>query len=211
MNGVTTPFDSFGAGNLNQGIFTVMSYNDGWTLRDGILPTNATYGGSTGLGSLDIAALQAMYGANTTTNAGSNVYTLASFNTAGVGYQAIWDTGGNDTIQHNGSNAAQIDLRPATLDYSAFGAGGVSYVSGVKGGFTIANGVVIENATGGSGNDTIVGNSAENVLNGRGGNDVIHSLSNGSNDNTIFGGTGHDTIYVAGGTGADTVLRQRGQ
>ena len=32
------------------------------------------------------------------------------------------------------------------------------------GGFTIANGVTIENATGGSGNDTLTGNSAANVL-----------------------------------------------
>ncbi|WP_170791598.1 matrixin family metalloprotease, partial [Ruegeria lacuscaerulensis] len=205
LNGVTSPFFSYGDGNLNQGVFTVMSYNDGWTQVNGQLPVNATYGGSTGLGALDIAALQAMYGANTTYNSGANTYDLASFNTAGVGYQAIWDTGGIDTIRHTGSAAAIIDLRPATLDYSPFGGGAISYVDGVQGGFTIAYGVVIENASGGSGSDTITGNAAVNTLNGNGGNDIIYSLSDGSNNNTINGGTGHDTIYVANGTGQDTV------
>src|SRR5690606_25137487 len=30
MNGVTPEFDDFGDFDLNQGIYTVMSYNDGW-------------------------------------------------------------------------------------------------------------------------------------------------------------------------------------
>ena len=59
LSGVTSPFDSFGAAGLNQGVYTVMSYNDGWTSQNGGLHFNATYGGSTGLGALDIAALQA--------------------------------------------------------------------------------------------------------------------------------------------------------
>ncbi|NVO54718.1 matrixin family metalloprotease [Rhodobacteraceae bacterium B1Z28] len=210
MNGVTSEFNSFGAGNLNQGIFTVMSYNDGWTDANGLLPLDAKWGGSTGLGALDIAALQAMYGANTSNNGGTNSYNLASYNTSGVGYQAIWDTGGIDTIRHTGSGGAQIDLRPASLDYSVLGGGGVSYVYGVQGGFTIAHGVVIENASGGSGNDTIAGNTAENVLNGNGGHDLIYSFSNGSNNNTVNGGQGNDTIHVANGAGADTVNGNEG-
>ncbi|MBO9417237.1 matrixin family metalloprotease, partial [Ruegeria sp. R8_2] len=205
MSGVTSPFNSFGTGNLNQGIFTVMSYNDGWTQVNGILPANSAWGGSTGLGALDIAALQAMYGANTSYNSGTNSYNLASFNSSGVGYQAIWDTGGIDTIRHTGSAAATIDLRPATLGYDNMGGGAVSYVQGVDGGFTIAAGVVIENASGGSGNDIIIGNTAQNVLNGNGGNDTIYSVSDGTNNNTIRGGFGQDIIHLANGSGADTV------
>ncbi|WP_282170651.1 M10 family metallopeptidase C-terminal domain-containing protein [Ruegeria atlantica] len=210
MQGVTSPFDSFGTGNLNQGVFTVMSYNDGWTSRDGILPVSATYGGSTGLGALDIAALQAMYGANTSANSGSNIYTLPSSNSAGVGYQAIWDTGGIDALRHAGSQNAVLDLRPATLDYSVLGGGGVSFVGGVKGGYTIAAGAIIENASGGSGDDTILGNGAENTIWGHLGNDTIYSASNGSNNNNLLGGHGHDAIHLADGVGADTVHGEAG-
>ncbi|WP_298934755.1 matrixin family metalloprotease [uncultured Ruegeria sp.] len=205
MAGVTQPFDSFGVAGLNQGIFTVMSYNDGWTSQNGILPLSATSGGSTGLGALDIAALQAMYGANTSTNSGNNTYTLDAVNAAGTGYQSIWDTGGIDTLAHIAGNDAVLDLRPATLDYSATGGGAVSSASGVRGGYTIAHGVVIENASGGSGNDIIFGNLASNVLSGNAGNDVFYSLSNGYNGNTINGGSGNDVIYVAAGAGADVV------
>ncbi len=205
MRGVTGPFDSFGASGLNQGVYTVMSYNDGWTSKNGILPVDAKWGGATGLGALDIAALQNMYGANNSYNSGSNTYDLATSNASGVGYQAIWDTGGSDTIRYSGSGITVIDLRPATLDYSSTGGGGVSHVGGVKGGFTIAAGVVIENASGGSGKDTIFGNAAVNTLNGNGGNDTFFSASNGSNNNTINGGGGSDTIYLANGSGADTV------
>ena len=52
-------------------------------------------------------------------------------------------------------------------------------------------GSLIEDANGGSGNDSINGNSANNVLRGNGGND------------TISGGTGDD--YMDGGAGVDTV------
>ena len=59
----------------------------------------------------------------------------------------------------------------------------------VKGGYTIANGVVIENATGGSGNDVLIGNAAANVLTGNAGND------------TLLGREGKD--FLSGGAGAD--------
>ena len=41
------------------------------------------------------------------------------------------------------------------------------------GGFTIAHGVVIENAIGGAGADTIIGNDADNFIIGGGGKDTI--------------------------------------
>ena len=58
---------------------------------------------------------------------------------------------------------ATIDLRAASLVFGDPIAGGaMSRVDGIFGGYTIANGVVIENAVGGKGNDTLVGNSADN-------------------------------------------------
>jgi len=62
----------------------------------------------------------------------------------------------------------------------------------------IARGTVIENATGGSGADTINGNSAANVLTGGGGDDVLNG--NAGND-TLNGGLGNDSM--AGGEGND--------
>ena len=196
MNGVSSPFGDFGDFDLNQGIFTTMSYNDGWqTAPHGASPSLA-YGWQGTLMALDIAVLQSLYGANMSHNAGNNSYVLPSSNGAGTFYSSIWDAGGTDTIVHNGSGNAVIDLRAATLTYSEGGGGYVSHVQGIHGGFTIANGVVIERAEGGSGRDSITGNEAANWLDGNAGND------------TIFGGAGNDTML--GGRGDDVLTGEDG-
>jgi Ca2+-binding RTX toxin-like protein len=51
----------------------------------------------------------------------------------------------------------------------------------------------IENATGGSGNDTIVGHSFANVLNGGGGKDTIRS---GAGDDEVNAGDGNDRVFL---------------
>ena len=154
---------------------------------------------------IDIAVLQNWFGANETANLGNNVYSLASLNDPGTGYTAIWDTGGQDTIAFSGADNATIDLRAATLAIETGGGGFVSYVDGVWGGFTIANGVVIENAQGGSGNDLIMGNEVGNVLDGGAGGDTIDG---GAGNDVIFGGDQNDNLF--GGDGNDQVLGQRG-
>ena len=106
----------------------------------------------------------------------------------------IWDSGGTDTIAHTGTVSARIDLTAATLDYTATGGGVISFVNGVYGGFTIAAGVVIENATGGSAGDVLIGNGAANLLTGGGGND------------SLSGGLGNDTFAFNSGDGQDTIL-----
>src|SRR5205085_9235928 len=58
--------------------------------------------------------------------------------------------------------------------------------------------VVIENAIGGNGNDTILGNFADNILVGRGGADTIYG---GNGDDLLDGGAGNDTLN--GGNGFD--------
>jgi hypothetical protein len=166
MDGVTSPTGDFGDFDLNQGIYTTMSFNDGWpTAPHGSSPSD-TYGWQGAPMALDIAVLQEAYGANMATNLGDTVYVLPDTNVTGTFYQAIWDAGGTDTIAYGGNGHATIDLRAATLEYELGGGGFVSYVSGIHGGFTIANGVVIENASGGAGNDTLIGNDADNVLTG---------------------------------------------
>ena len=101
-------------------------------------------------------------------------------------WSSIWDAGGSDTLEYDGSGNAILDLRAATLDDLPTGGGILSYAAFIHGGFTIANGVVIEKAVGGSGNDSITGNSAGNTFKGRGG------------DDTIEGGAGTDTAIMAG-------------
>ena len=220
--GVTASNDT-GDYDLNQGIWTTMSYLDGWQ----------TYGtsGSTQWGwqgtamALDVAAVQLLYGANTSYASGSDTYVLPDSNGAGTFWSAIWDTGGIDTISHaGGNNAATINLNDAPLAADPANAGGfVSYANGIIGGFTIANGVVIENAVGGNAADLITGNEYSNSLWGGAGNDTINGMAGAdwlfgdAGDDTLFGGDGRDVFEdlftdettsesATGGAGYDTYL-----
>jgi Ca2+-binding RTX toxin-like protein len=210
--GVSGEWD-LGTDNLNQGVYTVMTYNDGY--EEVGLPVDGTYGNETGLGAFDIAAIQYLYGANTSYHAGNDTYTLPTANAPGTGWSAIWDAGGTDTLSASGSSLnAYIDLRPATLQLEPGGGGFVSRNEGVLGGFTIANGVTVENATGGSGDDILTGNSANNVLNGGSGFDVANYsyLANGFSADLATGtvsADGTDTLVsiegIKGGSGNDTL------
>ncbi len=211
--GLAHPFEESGASTvmppvgpglgLDQGVFTVMSYNDGWPEAPEGSPDSYVWGWNLGPSPIDIAVIQQNYGANTTTARGNDTYVLASANEAGTGYLALWDTGGTDTIKHSGDRAALIDLRAATLLPEAGGGGFVSHASGIHGGFTIAHGVVIEQAVGGAGNDTLVGNDAANVLNGRGGAD---EMAGGGGDDTYFLDRGGDRVVEDAGGGFDTIV-----
>ncbi|MEC7763124.1 MAG: M10 family metallopeptidase C-terminal domain-containing protein [Pseudomonadota bacterium] len=207
MTGVLSAFGDYGFAGLNQGVYTTMSYNFGW--NDGDWGTFGSLAGSWGYQSgpmaLDIAALQAVYGANPETGGGDDVYLLPEANLAGTSWRAIWDTGGTDTLRYDGLRDALIDLRAATLAYGEGGGGYLSSARAVAGGFTIAHGVVIENATTGTGNDRIIGNDADNVLWSGRGND---RLVGAGGDDRITAHRGHDT--VEGGTGNDWVSAGRG-
>jgi len=201
MNGVSSAFGDLGDFNLNQGIYTTMTYNDGWqTAPHGTSPSS-DYGYQGTPMAFDIAILQSLYGANTSYNTGNDFYQLPSSNGPGTFYSSIWDAGGNDAILHQGSQGAVIDLRPAPLTYSENGGGYVSYASGIHGGYTIANGAVIENALGGSGDDTIIGNDVANILVGDAGNDAL----SGGGDNDIMAGAANNDI-LSGDAGNDTML-----
>lgn len=217
MEGVEDEYDSYGVFDLNQAPFTIMSYNEQW--ETGPLPIDAgdDRGRLGSLGALDIAVLQSVYGANTAFRAGDDIYDLPLNAETGSRYLTIWDTGGQDTLRYTGSANAAINLLAATLVYSASGGGVVSYVEGIAGGFTIAGGVVIENASGGSGADRITGNGAANRLTGGGGSDTLNggsghdTLTGGAGIDTLIGGSGNDIFVIDGandsangGTGGDT-------
>ncbi|MCA1869696.1 DUF4214 domain-containing protein [Agrobacterium genomosp. 3] len=164
---------SSGTNGLNQHIWTAMSYVAGYDLEP---ITTLAYGTNFTPMAFDIAAIQFLYGMKEA-ETGDNNYLLPTVNGIGTGWSAIWDTGGNDTI--NGAGATSdltINLNEAPL--TGVNAGGfASWIGGIKGGFTIANGVLIENAIGGAGNDTLIGNAANNVINGGLGNDTIDGRS----------------------------------
>lgn len=169
--GVEDSFD-LGSNTLNQGVYSVMTYNDGY-VEVGLSNTSA-YGWAMGPMALDIAAIQHIYGPNLATATGNDSYLLPSVNAEGTGWIAIWDAGGTDTISAAGAAFdAIIDLRAATLRDEPGGGGFVSRVTGILGGVTIANGVVIENAIGGNGNDRIHGNAAANRIDGGAGHDTV--------------------------------------
>ena len=165
--GVTVSAD-LGDFTYNQMVYTIMSYNIGSHVTPFL-----RYGMPMSPMAFDIAAAQFMYGPNTTHHAGSDTYVLPGTNEPQMGWRCIWDTGGTDTIRYDGNLNATIDLRPASLVFGDPIAGGaLSRAAGIFGGLTIANGVVIENAVGGNGNDTLIGNSADNFLDGRAGDDT---------------------------------------
>jgi hypothetical protein len=173
MQRVSADFGSYGLYGLNQGVFTTMSYNDGWSQGPSGASNSNNYGLQMTPMALDVALIQQKYGANMSYHTGDDVYTLTGSSTSG-GYSCIWDAGGVDTIAYAGTTNCLIDLTAATVDYTPTGGGVVSYINGAFGGFTIAQGVVIERATGGSGDDTLIGNSANNLLIGNGGSDTIN-------------------------------------
>ncbi|MEQ1671922.1 MAG: M10 family metallopeptidase C-terminal domain-containing protein, partial [Hyphomicrobium sp.] len=207
--GVTDPFDTGDLG-FNQTVYTVMSYNDFSDQSSAV--EYILNGHITGPMAFDIAAIQQMYGANTTFNLGDTVYAIDDATGLVPFWKCLWDAGGIDEMSYAGSDSVVLDLRAATLLSEA---GGGGYVSSeqtpiMRGGFTIANGVVIENARGGSGSDVLTGNDASNVLTGNGGDDrLIGELG----DDTLLGGSGNDFLFgggaidkLNGGLGNDTFV-----
>jgi serralysin len=158
----------------------------------------------------DIAAIQSLYGRNMSAFLGDTVYGFGSNSgrpwfTASSGSSpvifAVWDAGGSDTLNFSGYGQNQrIDLN----------AGRFSDVGGMAANVSIADGAVIENADGGSGGDTIVGNGVGNYVRGLDGSD---SIDGGAGDDDLNGNVGTDTVtggdgadWVRGGQGADIVV-----
>lgn len=211
MEGVTSSQGSYGIYDLNQGVYTMMSYNDGASV---LAPASSQdWGYQATMMALDIALLQEKYGANMDTATGDDTYEITDLEGAGQAWACIWDAGGTDEVVYNGSGNGIIDLREATLEYEEGGGGFISHVNGVAGGYTIAAGATIENGSGGSNDDWIIGNMVANTLTGNGGDDELRSFA--GND-VLIGGGGNDLFFagkgadeVTGGAGIDTlVIRQ---
>ena len=182
--------------------FTVMSYRSYFAASTSAGLTNEHFGFAQSPMMYDIAAIQKLYGANFTTHSGDTTYTFSPTTGEmfidGVGqgqpgdnriFLTIWDGGGNDTYDFSNYTTNQsINLQPG--GWSLMSAAQSAYLG--DGNFAHGNVYnalqyngdsrsLIENAIGGSGNDTIIGNAANNTLKGGTGNDWLD------------GGAGFDT------------------
>lgn len=208
----------------------------------------------------DIFVVQAKYGADTTTRTGDTVYGYNStaenevydFNLNPFPYLAIYDAGGNDTLDLSGTDAGVfIDLRPGAYSSAAehFPNGAEStaaraalfepygivpaprtdarmqqledaYVpvyeakletlTGVDGinatslsNIGIAYNTIIENAIGGSARDYLLGNHVANILDGKGGDDVL--TGGGGADQFRFTNTGGNDRITDFASGVDKI------
>ena len=139
----------------------------------------------------DVLALQALYGANLDFNTDDNQYRFTE-----ARQQTLYDAGGSDAINFTTSTVDEsIDLRQ----------GQFSTILGVPQALRIAYNAVIENARGGSGNDTLVGNETSNFLFGNDGDDIFEG--NGGND-VFRGGNGNDIYRWSFGDGRDLIIEQ---
>lgn len=146
---------------------------------------------------LDIAALQDLYGFTENTTILNNTY---KFEVSNPYFGTIYDRGGNDTVDASEVviNSA-INLTPGSfssiralptdvpedLEY-------LPHYTWTSRNVAVYSSTVLENAVAGSGDDILLGNSANNILEGGSGDDhILASLG----DDTLNGGAGHDTVY----------------
>jgi serralysin len=187
---------------LDNYFYTIMSYTASpWSRNDDNLatfyPTTPMY--------YDLVAIQALYGRNLTVNAGDNTY---AFNDGTRYWQAINDAGGHDAIIYNGVESSSINLNPGR--FSAVSETIFFTSASSRATVTIGPGVVIEDARGGSGHDSLVGNGIANILRGGAGNDT---LSGQTGNDALYGELGNDSLIggldadrLSGGAGADLML-----
>lgn len=168
---------------------TVMSYFNASNVGSDHRDSSNTYQYSAAPMLIDIVAIQNLYGADYTTRNGNTIYGFNS-NAGHDQYDfsltevpiAIWDGGGIDTIDLSGYSQDNI-LYLTEGDFSSVG-----YMTN---NLVIAYGAEIENAIGGTGNDTIYGNDlANNIAAGQGNDTIYGSLG----DDTLDGGDGNDTV-----------------
>lgn len=203
--------------------FTVMSYRS--YLR-GPLETGYTVGDASYPQSYmmeDISALQYAYGANFSFRNDDTTYRFnpneGAFSINGEVSQSplenkifltIWDGGGIDTYDFSAYNRqVDIDLRPEMWTNSGGGQRADLGSSTRRPPGIVANPALfegdtrslIENAIGGSDNDTIRGNQLDNILQGMSGGDAIFGYE--GNDH-ISGGLGNDGLF--GHDGDDVLL-----
>jgi len=221
MHGVQTngvPGDDGGAGDfdLNQGVNTMMSYNDGWEKSPyGQADTvNEGYGWLGSLMAFDIAVIQDKYGVNEDWATGNDTYVLKDVNEWAV----YIDAATGQPAQHDATNQATTRdgyyVGQGTYYSSIWDAGGVDQItySGARDTnidlrpatlqYEYGGAGWMSYATGIYGGFTIAnGATIENAISGAGndtliGNAVANFLDGGAGIDHFSGGAGNDSYVV---------------
>jgi Ca2+-binding RTX toxin-like protein len=129
----------------------------------------------------------AIYQGNVLVNAGDGDDVFSLIPVLKFAVHALNGGNGTDTLDLSATTTAN------SVDLSA------GFATGSQIGLELL--VSIENVTGGSGNDTIVGSGVANWLDGGAGRDTIRA---GNGNDTIIGGSGNDAL--TGGGGSDTFI-----
>ncbi|MDE2259810.1 MAG: hypothetical protein KGK17_05740 [Betaproteobacteria bacterium] len=198
FNSVVISPDHTVSGSLDSNLYTVMSY----TTVAGTSMVGFSFNPTTPM-LLDIAAMQAMYGANMGYNAGDTTYNFND-NPGQYYFETLWDGGGHNTIAYTGNTSSSIDLRPgygSTIGNPVYAYDNSTPSNNLKiQNLWIAYGTHIDTAsTTGTGNNTLTANNDGDTLIGGAGNDT---LIGGTGNDTFSGGGGNDTF--TGGGGVDT-------
>ena len=187
---------------------------------------------TTGYALYDVMALQAAYGVNTSHNSTDTTYTVGFGTTV---QEVIWDAGGTDLIDASAATGvctvdlreqkfSSIDVKDAATQaaekVTEMGITSQTFINFINEQYTnlgdqlytgemnlaITKGVVIENVTTGSANDSVQDNAVDNVISTGAGDDII-ILNQGGFD-TVNGGTGTDTVQLSIASSAAQVEKQ---
>ena len=146
------------------------------------------------------------YGGTTNALLNLNAATLTPNVRTGDLADVISDVAASSRIFAALSTKTQAEIADPVATAGGFFSSLVTGGTREAGGFTIANGARIESASGGSGNDLLLGNEFANTLRGGAGLDELFggsgddSLDGEAGDDRAFGGFGADTIADAGGS-----------
>ncbi|HQV88809.1 MAG TPA: M10 family metallopeptidase [Nitrosomonas sp.] len=156
---------------------------------------------------LDIAAVQFLYGANRQYHDSDDTYT---YDDSTRYHETLWDAGGSDTLHYSGTIPARIDLNPTSASFI----GQSVYVqsNGNNLGLPIPNvwiadGVTIENALGGQGDDVLIGNNGRNFLDGDSGIDTVLVTSLREHNTLSKNSSGYTLTANANPDNLDTLAR----
>jgi serralysin len=218
LTGDTLPV---GRDSLEYSVMTYRSYVPSPGEAAPAIYKNETYGYPQTFMMHDIAALQSLYGADFGFRSGNTVYKWSPWtgetfvNGVGMGapgggaggdanriFLTIWDGGGIDTYDFS-NYAARVVVNLEPGGASSLRSGQRAYLG--DGHYARANVFnalpyqgdprsLIENATGGSGSDVLLGNAGSNWLRGRAGNDV---LSGKGGSDVLAGGPGADAFVFS--------------
>lgn len=196
-----------------------VSYSDRSSTVDVTLADDGAASTGNGVGAEDdsVATVENIVGGTGNDNLTGN--NLDNVITGGLGDDVLAGAAGNDTFYEgtvtSGADTFNGGAGEDTVDYSGRAIAVVVTMDGVAADDGQASetdnvAATVENCNGGSGNDTITGNTSDNKIDGGDGNDTLNGgtgadeITGGAGDDTLDSGAGDDTIDPGAGTNTAT-------